>query len=412
MLISTAAETGAQANGDLYFNRFDDTGTYTGSPFWIRRSDGIVSIPYQARTTFGLDSQVGGQMGITINGAPSSQRSITWTTNLQTVGPTAASRWILMLVGTETGTGNAGADLSLRRYDDTGAFVSNALTVTRATGLVTMANGASITGATLTGGTFTGTFAGTHTYSGAVTLSGGGTLTGSFAGAPTFTGAVTFSAAGTAVTVTNNVVASGNILGAAGLTSGGNTQALTLALTILGTNASARQIRWYSDTSAASGQRWNMGMVNAETGSNTGGNFNLNCYDDTGAVLFTPINITRATGAIATSGALAVGGLLSTGGTSIIQAGGPVASNNVVRITPTVAGGTPLISTVGVDANVNLNLLCQGTGGVRVQSNIGFNNTVPIAKPTVTGAKGSNAALASLLTALAAYGLVTDSTTA
>jgi len=35
----------------------------------------------------------------------------------------------------------------------------------------------------------------------------------------------------------------------------------------------------------------------------------------------------------------------------------------------------------------------------------------PIAKPTVTGAKGGNAALASLLTALAAYGLVTDSTT-
>jgi hypothetical protein len=45
-------------------------------------------------------------------------------------------------------------------------------------------------------------------------------------------------------------------------------------------------------------------------------------------------------------------------------------------------------------------------------STVGFNNTAPIAKPTVTGAKGSNAALASLMTALAAYGLVTDSTTA
>jgi len=44
-----------------------------------------------------------------------------------------------------------------------------------------------------------------------------------------------------------------------------------------------------------------------------------------------------------------------------------------------------------------------------VVGNSGFNNTAPIAKPTVTGAKGGNAALASLLTALAAYGLVTDS---
>lgn len=45
-------------------------------------------------------------------------------------------------------------------------------------------------------------------------------------------------------------------------------------------------------------------------------------------------------------------------------------------------------------------------------STVGFNNTAPIAKPTVSGAKGSNAALASLMTALANYGLVIDSTTA
>lgn len=43
---------------------------------------------------------------------------------------------------------------------------------------------------------------------------------------------------------------------------------------------------------------------------------------------------------------------------------------------------------------------------------IGFFNTAPVAKPTVSGAKGSNAALASLMTALAGLGLVTDSTTA
>jgi hypothetical protein len=36
----------------------------------------------------------------------------------------------------------------------------------------------------------------------------------------------------------------------------------------------------------------------------------------------------------------------------------------------------------------------------------------PGAKPVVSGAKGGNAALASLLTALAAYGLVTDNSTA
>lgn len=42
---------------------------------------------------------------------------------------------------------------------------------------------------------------------------------------------------------------------------------------------------------------------------------------------------------------------------------------------------------------------------------LGFNGTAPIAKPTVTGSKSANAALTSLMTALANLGLVTDSTT-
>lgn len=43
---------------------------------------------------------------------------------------------------------------------------------------------------------------------------------------------------------------------------------------------------------------------------------------------------------------------------------------------------------------------------------LGFFNSAPIAKPAATGSRGGNAALASLLTALANLGLVTDSTTA
>lgn len=53
-----------------------------------------------------------------------------------------------------------------------------------------------------------------------------------------------------------------------------------------------------------------------------------------------------------------------------------------------------------------------GSGIARVLFNdtgVGFNGTAPIAKPTVTGLKGGNAALASVLSALAAYGLIIDS---
>jgi len=57
----------------------------------------------------------------------------------------------------------------------------------------------------------------------------------------------------------------------------------------------------------------------------------------------------------------------------------------------------------------------QSTKSIQVASaggRVGFLGTAPIARPTVSGAKGGNAALASLLTALASYGLVTDSSTA
>lgn len=56
-----------------------------------------------------------------------------------------------------------------------------------------------------------------------------------------------------------------------------------------------------------------------------------------------------------------------------------------------------------------------GVAGVeRIAANnagVGFNGTTPVAKPTVTGSRGANAALASLLTAIAGTGLITDSTT-
>ena len=53
-----------------------------------------------------------------------------------------------------------------------------------------------------------------------------------------------------------------------------------------------------------------------------------------------------------------------------------------------------------------------GSGVIRLHPNeIGFYGADPIVKPSVTGAKGGNAALTSLLSQLATLGLITDSTT-
>jgi hypothetical protein len=72
----------------------------------------------------------------------------------------------------------------------------------------------------------------------------------------------------------------------------------------------------------------------------------------------------------------------------------------ITRIVPAGSG------TVRIRNNTNTADL------IEVGSGIGFFGTANIAKPTITGAKGGNAALASLLTQGAALGLWTDSTTA
>lgn len=80
-------------------------------------------------------------------------------------------------------------------------------------------------------------------------------------------------------------------------------------------------------------------------------------------------------------------------------------------IWPTPATGTP---TYAAPATPTLNF---GTGLAavinlgRTGQKIGFNGATAVIKPTVTGSKAANAALASLLTALASYGLVLDSST-
>jgi hypothetical protein len=83
--------------------------------------------------------------------------------------------------------------------------------------------------------------------------------------------------------------------------------------------------------------------------------------------------------------------------------------NNMVWYGSNASGATRVIASMYMHSSTSV-----WTWGAPVQfnGNVGFNSTAPISKVTVTGAKGSNAALASLINALSMYGLVTDSTTA
>lgn len=95
---------------------------------------------------------------------------------------------------------------------------------------------------------------------------------------------------------------------------------------------------------------------------------------------------------------------------------GTTSTTTTPTVTSTGAGAFGLERT---DTELSLATAAAGTNqtivrGLRMGTagQLGFFGGSPAAKPTVTGAKGSNAALASLLTALAGLGLLTDSSSA
>lgn len=163
---------------------------------------------------------------------------------------------------------------------------------------------------------------------------------------------------------------------------------------INGANGSARR----HQVLTGSVVRWGYGgSGDSETGSNVGTNFVVNAYSDAGAFLYTPLTITRSTGAVTLSTPLPVG----SGGTgSATQnfvdlttaqtiAGTKTFSNapklpavldsnanTVLGITPTASavnfvgvqnnttGNKPAITAGGSDTNVGLTIKTQGTGAI------------------------------------------------
>lgn len=94
-----------------------------------------------------------------------------------------------------------------------------------------------------------------------------------------------------------------------------------------------------------------------------------------------------------------------------------VASDALLKIQPsTIAMRTAVGSAFQRISSDGTNLVVNGTTGLpvgfKISGGIGcYGTTPPAGKPTVSGSRGSNAALVSLLTVLAAFGLIIDSTT-
>jgi hypothetical protein len=110
-------------------------------------------------------------------------------------------------------------------------------------------------------------------------------------------------------------------------------------------------------------------------------------------------------------GYTAAAGLPASGGT----VAGDVTITGTLRVTPGAVvelGADTNLYRAGANQIGTDDSLAVGADLQHWGSKLGLFGTTAVSKPTVTGSRGGNAALASLLTALAQLGLITDSTTA
>jgi len=341
-------------------------------------------------------------------------------------------RWQLGTAGdAETGS-NAGADWVLDRYGDAGDYLGRALSVSRATGAATF--GGTITAA---GGTMTGNLSldGAMSDVRAVQWQEGGVNrwalfrypdpggnlflyryddAGGYLGTPLLinraTGAATF---GGAVTANGALYAGSGTLNVQG-GAGGQSVALN------GVSSAPRFVGLNSELGT---RRWVIGTwLDTETGSNAGSDLRVDRYSDAGASLGTALSFSRATGAATFGGDVVVNGgeaavkRLSANGVAdlVIGNGGgnikvePSGQYFTPTTNNTVYLGHPVLTWAGGYFGGAVSV----GGALSVTGNLGLFGTAATTKKTVTGSRAGNVALASLLTQLAAYGLITDTTTA
>lgn len=149
----------------------------------------------------------------------------------------------------------------------------------------------------------------------------------------------------------------------------------------------------------------NDGATYSETIRNLGtGGRGLIVLSSAGATLF----------AVDESG-VQVGNLLSPHMTgAVIDSGGLVVNSGSVA-TRSATNTSSSFALQALQQNASYIIQARGDGAVflgNAGGTVGFNGTTPIAKPTITGSRGGNAGLASLLTAGNSMGLWLDSTTA
>ena len=317
-------------------------------------------------------------------------------------------RWGFQTDGSAEGGANAGTNLQLVRFDDAGVQIGTTIaTWTRSTGVMALqvvgvANGAVVTvdGAQpLTNKTYTGSGATPTTANMSQRVTGD-------------------------TQVRWNLDASGTMSWSAG------SGALDVALGRIGAGqlqttgefrvfrGSAANIAFSAIVVADTVTRWQVSLGGIESWGPGNAAHDVTWQRvGAGALAMSAVGVTALmdirTGAVSTNSTLrfSVGSVArwEIGKNATVEGGGGTQTGSDFEIRAISDNTLAVNATITITrANGNVQL----PGSLRINGNVGFYNTAPVAKPTVTGSRGGNAALASLLTALAGQGLLTDSSTA
>jgi len=303
VLANSTPESGANAGSNFEIRAYDDTGAYLGSPITINRAGGGVTVS-------GANNQ------LTIDGASATSRLIKFTTG-------GSPRW-QMFANTVAESGTAsGSDFVINRSNNSGAYLGDALVITRSNGNITLNSSGG--GATYIGNgqlNVNGAMGSTRAidfqtasvlrwhFQVDSSVEGGsnsgsdfflqraadnGTIIDGSFKVTRATNVISFNPAGTGGAVFNAPVT----FNAAATSSGVNiTASAGGQLVVNSVTPASRYLTWQTNGSA----RWTMqASAEAEGGSNAGSNFYLGRWNDSGTFIDNPVTITRSTGVLTLS---------------------------------------------------------------------------------------------------------------
>lgn len=315
-LVRTAVDTLYKSNDTLYYRKMD--GNIVGVKLNYVQAQGA----NPQAISFNISGS--GRAQTIATGAPIGGQDLVLYKPSNLTSDTTVKRWVFYKSGAESG-GNSGSNLVISRYDDNGVFLGNPLQIARVNGDVVFAATPKVGGVPLW-------IQSNHPA--------GNAMTASFSGANVLDTLIT-NQGGHVTSVKTRILKAGDI-GAASASGGSGyiqNQYDSIQIANFNIDGVGRAVKGFVSNAGQNIQhytlrvnnntRWNLGLVNGESGqANAGSDFVLWRYNDAGSLIAPALSISRATGI-----ADMPSGFIAASGSKIRGTGTGIANFSYLRFT-------------------------------------------------------------------------------